>query len=255
MTTDESAHSGRDESAAVAEIQHLAGLFDAHPEFGAAEARHFVASYAGGDSRRFNAPPATAVQGDLQATFSAIYAGDVWRGGSGAGSHPNNVLLYAAYVQHLVRRPGVRRIVDLGCGDWQFSKHLDFGASEYLGVDIVPTVIERNAARYASARIRFVRTDITAFEIPACDLLLCKDVLQHLSNVHVGAVLARCRAAETALITNDFHAVNQDCADGGTRPLDPTALPFSFKAQPRLAFEGKVAFLARRQGAAGVFGA
>ena len=230
-----------------AEISALAGLFDAQPDFGASEARHFITAKPE-DGRLFWTAPVGFYQapGDLQATFSEIYARGVWRGGSGAVSNVENAVLYAAYLQHLIRKPGVRSIVDLGCGDWRFTKHIDFGNCDYLGVNIVQDVVERNQAAYGTARVRFVCSDITKFEIPACDLLVSKDVLQHLSNAHVQKVLTRMAVAQTALVTNDFHPVNRDCGDDDTRPLDPTAPPFHWQAEPRLAFSGKVAFLARR---------
>jgi SAM-dependent methyltransferase len=231
----------------AAEIRALTGLFAAHPDFGRAEAQYFINTHKA-DARAFWSAPAGFYRapGDLQATFSEIYDRGVWRGGSGAGSDVQNALLYEAYVQHLIRQPGVRSIIDLGCGDWRFTRYLDLGDCDYLGVDIVASVVERNQTTYGSARVRFQQADITTFEVPPCDLVLCKDVLQHLSNAHVLAVLGRLAVAKTALVTNDYIGANQDCSDGDTRPLDPTATPFTWRGEPRLAFSEKVAFLAQR---------
>ena len=236
-----------DETMYAAEISALASIFDTYPDFGAADARHFVAN-APQDAEMFWSAPDGFYQAssDLQTTFSDIYARGVWRGGSGAGSDVANALLYAAYLQHLIRQRGTGRIVDLGCGDWRFTKHIDLGDCDYIGVDIVSDVVARNTATHGTARIQFVCADVTTFQSPSCDLLLCKDVLQHLSHANVAAVLARLTTAKTALLTNDFHPVNRDCNDGDTRPLDPTVTPFSFNGRPRLAFSGKVAFLAQR---------
>lgn len=154
-------------------------------------------------------------------------------------------MLYAAYVQHIIYDFAVRTIIDLGCGDWRFSKYLDLGKCDYLGVDIVPSVIAVNTAAYGNAHLRFEATDITAFSVPPCDLLLCKDVMQHLSNANVQAILARSTVAGLAVFTNGYHSVNEDCTNGSARPLDITAPPFAFPATPRLAFAGKVSFLAQ----------
>jgi len=69
-------------------------------------------------------------------------------------------------------------------------------------------------------------------------------VLQHLSNARVSEILAGCRSARLALITNDYHPANIDCGDGETRPLDITAPPFDVAARPVLSFGGKISFLA-----------
>ena len=230
----------------AADVQALAAQFDMQPDFAGVEARTFAASFAGDPRYFWTAPPGLyRAPGDIGSTLSEIYARGIWGGGSGAGSNIENTLLYAAYVQHLIKH-GVRSIVDLGCGDWRFSQYLDLAGRDYLGVDVVPSVVEANTKAYAREGVRFICADVTTFDIPACDLLLCKDVLQHLSNANVSAILARAAVAETALITNDFHPVNQDCNNGDTQPLNLAAAPFLWHGTPRLAFRGKIAFLAKR---------
>ena len=81
------------------------------------------------------------------------------------------------------RRPREKKItsiVDAGCGDWEFSKEIDWGGASYLGVVISSVVIEK-LGRYATDKIQFRVGDITE-ELPAADLLIVKDVLQHLPN-------------------------------------------------------------------------
>ncbi len=218
------------------------------PDFQAAEAATYVASYAAADRRQFWQAPQGLFEdpANLKSTFETIYDGNVWRGGSGAGSDLQNAALYVAYIQHLVDQSDVRTIVDLGCGDWRFSQYLDLRNCDYLGVDIVPSLVATNTAKYGKAHVRFQAADITAFDVPPCDLLLCKDVMQHVSNAHVQAILERSAVASLAVFTNDYHPANDDCVNGSTRPLDITAPPFSFAAKPRLAFGGKVSFVARQ---------
>jgi SAM-dependent methyltransferase len=176
--------------------------------------------------------------------FGSIYERSIWGGGSGAGSNIERTAAYAGLVQHLIAALGIRSVVDLGCGDWRFSRYLDLTGVRYLGVDVVPSVVESNKAQYAKEGVSFELADIASFELGACDLVLCKDVLQHLSNANVRSVFSRLPQARHWLITNDFHPVNEDCQNGDTRPLNPTVAPFFVPATPILAFSGKVAFLA-----------
>jgi SAM-dependent methyltransferase len=248
MTTDELQRSaarahvaGRHENA----IRELRAAFDADPNFLALEAARHVASIPVADRRQFwRAPPELfSNTADVRAVFDTIYARAIWGGGSGGGSDVQVAVPYMAYVQHLLGRFAIRSIVDLGCGDWRFSKHLDLSSREYLGVDIVASVIAANTKAYGSDHVRFEVADAITFDIPDCDLLVCKDVLQHLSNANVRAILDRSRAARFALFTNDYHPANEDCPNGSTRPLDITRPPFLASAQPRLTFAGKVTFL------------
>jgi len=229
-------------------IRTLRQGFDAEPDFLTAEAARYVASFPTSDRHQFwRAPPGLFFDSsNLHSTFETIYRRSVWGGGSGAGSDLRNTVVYLAYIQHLLDRFAVRSVVDLGCGDWRFSRHLDLGGRSYLGVDIVASVIEANAAAYGNDNTRFLTADVTAFDIPNCDLLLCKDVLQHLSNANVQVILKRSHAARHAVFTNDYHPLNEDCLNGDTRPLDITREPFLAIAQPRIAFLGKVAFLVTR---------
>lgn len=226
-------------------------MFRADPLFEERRARAYVASFSPADrSLYWSAPVGLFQEGsDTKAVFEAIYERRVWGGGSGAGSHPKHTCLYAAYVQHLLERLPVRSILDVGCGDWQLTRHLDFGGRTYLGMDVVSSVVERNNAEFGSATVRFEQTDATALAaLPEHDLLLCKDVLQHLSNRQVSAFLKLLRPEAAVLITNDYHPANDDCVIGSTRPLDITGPPFGLEARPVLAFLGKVSFLRSRGG-------
>lgn len=226
-------------------IQWCQKAFDAFPEFQSSQTTQFINSFPATNRNQYwNAPagyfPNTA---DLKSTFETIYDRSMWGGGSGAGSDLPNNILYVAYVQHLIGRFSVRSIIDLGCGDWRFSRFIDFAKCQYHGVDIVTSVILENQKRYTKNNISFAVEDITEFDFPACDLLLCKDVLQHLSNKNVSTILHRIKTARVALLTNDYHPANNDVENGSTRPLDISQPPFNFPATPRLFFHGKVSFL------------
>lgn len=221
-------------------------MFAASPGYQEQKARQYIRQVKPGDRPMHWKAPEGLFEGprDAASVFSTIYARTVWGGGSGAGSNIERTAAYAGLVQHLIATRAVRSIVDLGCGDWRFSRYLDLTGVRYLGVDVVPSVIEANNAQFATDDIRFELADVASFELTGFDLVLCKDVLQHLSNTNVLKVRGRLAGGRCWLITNDFHPVNEDCQNGDTRPLDPTAAPFYVPARPVLAFSGKVTFLA-----------
>ena len=78
--------------------------------------------------------------------FSKIYKEDLWQGGSGAGSKLENVKEYVEILQKYIDKPEINTVLDLGCGDWQFSKFLDLSSVSYLGVDVVESVSGEGAA-------------------------------------------------------------------------------------------------------------
>lgn len=169
--------------------------------------------------------------------FSQIYDRNSWGRGSGPGSSPENTKSYRIVLQHHINdKSNIQSIVDLGCGDWQIMSLIQIPENKkYLGLDVVPSVIERNKAEYRKENVDFqLIQDLS--EIPSGDLLIVKDVIQHWPNeqIHefVKTVLPKFKYA---LITNCFQAhwgnlqglYNQDIQIGDYRPIDLTDAPFN----------------------------
>ncbi len=161
--------------------------------------------------------------------FQTIYDRSVWGGGSGVGSAPHVARPYMSFLQAFLNNNPIRSVVDIGCGDWQFSQFLDWGNRTYVGIDVVASVIEANRLRFTRPNVSFFCADPldAGFEPPAGDLLLMKDVLQHLSNANVQKLLALASRFRYSLITNAYARTNDDCDNGDTRPLDIRAAPFN----------------------------
>lgn len=183
--------------------------------------------------------------------FVEIYRHGGWaRLGSGRGSHPLYTEGYRAFLEEFIRANDVRSVVDFGCGDWAFSALVDWQGASYLGLDCVAEVIESNRARYESENVRFEVVEFGDFTIPPCDLLIAKDVLQHLSNRRVREFLEQTRGTKYVLLTNDFAwDENVDIPDGGYRHLDLTKPPFGERGEVVYAFgsqpDEKIVFLQR----------
>ena len=173
--------------------------------------------------------------------FSKIYKEGLWNEGSGDGSKIENVREYVDVLQKYIDKPEIKTVIDLGCGDWQFSKFLDLSSVLYLGVDVVDSVIDSNIDLYSASNIDFISRDIITYELPQVDLIICKDVLQHLSNRDVISVLIKIiKSSKFALITNDFNSEstsNIDIENGDYRYLDLTLSPFFLDVVTVLEFE------------------
>ena len=171
----------------------------------------------------------------LTDTFNRIYTEGSWgkdvtgRGTSGSGSTLDITREYRAYVEDFIRKNNVRSVVDAGCGDWTFSSAIDWGTVNYLGVDIASDVIDAVRKKYEKPNIRFQVGDITE-ELPAADLLISKDVLQHLPNALVQKFVSnnlKKGKYKWVLLTNDRGSGNPDITPGGYRMIDLAAAPFN----------------------------
>ena len=116
--------------------------------------------------------------------FDEIYKHNGWGFGSGHGSLPSVTKGYRKLLEDFIRENNIKSVVDYGCGDWQFSRLVDWGDASYTGVDVVPSVVEENTAKYGSDKITFKAIKPGA-KPPKADLLIVKDVLQHLPNATV----------------------------------------------------------------------
>ena len=170
--------------------------------------------------------------------FSAMYGRNDWINGSGEGSSPDNTIEYRRYLQAFLRERRIRTVVDMGCGDWQFSTLIDWSGIQYLGMDVVPEIIERNRTLFGSPTVTFALSEGVDQELPCADLLILKDVLQHWPNADILSFLPRLQQCRYALITDCTEpAVNTDCPLGGFRGLDPQAAPFFLPCEKVLEYE------------------
>lgn len=157
--------------------------------------------------------------------FSNIYLYDIWGGGSGGGSSPENALPYMSMLKGVFLNDSIKTIVDLGCGDWQLMEKIKVPRGKlYKGYDLVESVIEANKAKHAAENIHFFKIEnINDFINVKADLLVVKDVIQHWPNEQVKFFLQKVLPNfKYALITNDYEKNFgiKDIESGGFRPID-----------------------------------
>jgi SAM-dependent methyltransferase len=171
----------------------------------------------------------------MQAAFEKVYATNEWQFGSGEGSLRKHTRGYVEFLQQFLKDHQIRSVVDMGCGDWQFSRYLDWTGINYHGYDLVESVISTNQRRFAKPNITFTRYEGDFNVLPNADLLIAKDVLQHLSHANILQFLPTLQRYPKCLITNCVNphgpTVNKDIQDGEFRYLDLRLPPYSLNAE------------------------
>jgi len=173
-----------------------------------------------------------------QEIFSTIYKYKYWGvnekgiGSSGVGSTAKNTEIYRQFIESFLQEKNIRSVVDLGCGDWEFSQLIDWTGINYLGLDIVPSVIEQNIRSFSSDTIQFKHSNALQESLPSADLLICKDVLQHLPNSDIIKIINQFYKYKYCLITNGTNSNLYKYANPGTdigdyQPVDLTQPPFN----------------------------
>jgi Methyltransferase domain. len=153
--------------------------------------------------------------------FSEIYNNKLWNSGpvkffSGPGSAEESIVqpyiqkisnFLKDYISSISKKP---RIVDLGCGNFEVGKHFVDYCCEYIGVDIVPQLIEELNKTKSARSVRFLCLDIIDDELPDGDIAFLRQVLQHLSNEQILKILPKLRKYKIVFITEHHPMPNQN---------------------------------------------
>lgn len=181
------------------------------------------------------------IPGNPNPVFSSWYAPQ--GPGSGPGSTVDYTEKYRRFIEEYIRAHQIKSVVDFGCGDWQFSKLIDWGSVAYTGLEVVPSVVERLRAEHGTPQRSFCLVDQDDPYIPPADLVIAKDVLQHLPNGVILWLIPKLWSGKYLLLINDRDpnpsANNHDIAPGGYRTLDMSRAPFSLHGNEVFSFDGK----------------
>ncbi len=164
-------------------------------------------------------------------TFDSIYQRGLWGGGSGAGSSEATSRDYRTFLKVFLTVNRIKSVLDLGCGDWEIARHMDWTGIDYTGVDVSKVVLEKTR-EFEKPGVRFLCANAVTDDLPSADLLIAKDVFQHWPNGDILAFLPRLKNYRAALITNGFHPNalarrNQDIAVGDYRAVELSKPPFN----------------------------
>jgi SAM-dependent methyltransferase len=128
--------------------------------------------------------------------FGEIYRTKTWGGPdkdfySGPGNEPDVIAPYISGVRRfLAKHPG-SVVVDIGCGDFVAGSQLLDLAKTYIGCDVVADLIERNRRKFPN--VNFEALDAAKDPLPSGDIVIVKQVLQHLRNDQIQAIVNKLR--------------------------------------------------------------
>ncbi|MFN8524462.1 MAG: class I SAM-dependent methyltransferase [Chloroflexota bacterium] len=174
--------------------------------------------------------PASA---EVQRAFAEIYRVRGWGDGesvSGPGSGVERTAAFRPTLASTLRALNARSLLDAGCGDLNWMPLLDAGLRRYVGVDVVPELIEALRARAAGPGREFLVADISRDPLPRADAILCRDCLVHLTLGDGVLAIENFKASGARyLVATTFvdRTTNDEIPTGHWRTLNLCAPPFS----------------------------
>jgi hypothetical protein len=124
-------------------------------------------------------------------------------------------------------------MLDAPCGDFFWMSQVNLPLDLYIGVDIVPDLVDRNQSHFASPRRQFLSLDVIKAPLPKVDLVLCRHLLIHLPLADCLRVLRNFqRSGSTYLLITHQPAQekNDEKPTGSFRPVNLRLPPFNLPA-------------------------
>lgn len=175
---------------------------------------------------------------NLQDKFSYIYDKKIWYVNdslSGEGSelkYTENLREWLIYNLPILK---INTFVDAPCGDFNWMRYVLPNVNvNYVGLDIVPSVVKKNIETYSNSKIQFKIANICEDKLPSCELIMVRDVLFHLSFEDINSFLINLAKTDYKYLLTTTHKVKKDYSNanitsGDSRLIDLFAKPFNFK--------------------------
>jgi len=180
--------------------------------------------------------PASHERDEARQIFEKMHADHAAQGfssTSGPGSTLEQTEELRQRLPLLLQHLEAHSLLDVACGDFFWQRHCTLGVARYLGTDVLESLIDSNQREFGDPARAFQALDARSDELPAFDVILCRDYLVHLSYDDIRRALNNFIASGSRyLITTTFtnRPGNRDIAAGDWRPLNLCAAPFLLPA-------------------------
>lgn len=116
---------------------------------------------------------------DVEAVFTRAYLKNSW-GSKESRSGPSASLERTAALRtalpELFRELEIQSILDCGCGDWNWMRHVDLTGIQYIGCDIVQPLIQTLQETFSAETVNFQVLNLLQDPPDTADLWLARDL-------------------------------------------------------------------------------
>lgn len=129
---------------------------------------------------------------------------------SGPGSHLKNTQEVISFINTIISRHNITSILDLGCGDWNWFKHVNLNGASYEGWDCDDDMVSMLNEKYGNDKVCFKVKDISTELFEKVDLIICRDVLFHIETDIGASIVERCKLSSKYFLSTTFKNVTKN---------------------------------------------
>ena len=184
--------------------------------------------------------------------FTETYNENHWGGEesvSGPGSDTFQTRILIKALPDLLKELNISSMLDVPCGDFNWMQNIDLTNLDYIGGDIVKSLVQSNIDKYGNGRVKFQYLNLLKDQLQKVDLILCRDCLVHFSLADIALALKNIYNSQSKyLLTTTFTDANirsgagfndnGDINTGEWRPLNLQRAPFMLPEPPMIINEG-----------------
>jgi len=170
---------------------------------------------------------------DTENVFTKIYKSNSWKGVnsiSGPGSDNTQTEHITKVLPELFCDLGIKSLLDIPCGDFNWMRNVDLSSIHYIGGDIVEEIIAKNKEQFQNKDLQFEKLNLLIDNLPKVDMIMCRDCLVHFSYKDIFVALKNiCNSESTYFLSTIFtnQKSNHNIVTGEWRPLNLTLPPFN----------------------------
>jgi hypothetical protein len=171
-----------------------------------------------------------------EAVFTRAYLKNSW-GSKESRSGPSASLERTAALRTalpgLFRELEIKTVLDCGCGDWNWMRHVDLSGIQYVGCDIVQPLIQSLQETFSAPTVNFQVLNLIQDPPDTADLWLARDLCSLFSSEDTWLFIQKFLESQTkylAITSVETEEPYQDTFTGAWTPRNLLAAPFSMSA-------------------------
>jgi hypothetical protein len=180
-----------------------------------------------------------------EAVFTELYEKNRWGSQetrSGPGSTLQRTEKLRSQLPGFFQELKIQSILDCGCGDWNWMRHVDLSGIQYIGAEIVDPLLNSLQQTYTTEHIKFEKLNCLRDPPEKTDLWIARDLLNLVSISSIRLFFHRfleSKSSFLAVTSVESYEPFEDPIEGSMRPLNLREAPLNLPEPEKVLDDGQ----------------